>query len=646
WGAGAPENYLYKAQLVEAELLSVKGRPREAHKLYQAAMENARKAGNRLDLGIACECMGRHLERIGLEDASKEYIRRSVRVFHNWGARNKSNRLSKEYDIAIREEIVSPESDAPRRSTCIVDDKLDLEALVGTIESLTGDLKFDSLLATLLDAVMRRSGATRVVYIHVEGARMGVGAEKRGRGAVKLFDAKDAAPASFGLPVATLEKCCSGPGEPALENMEIEKETPGEEGRESRWKSVLIIPLMRRRSVKGLVYLENDLMEDAFREDQVRFLTLLAGQAAIAMENARIFEHLNAERDYSSNIIKNGPGLICGIDGAGITTFINPVVEEVTGHREDELIGANWWELLYPGDEYTQVDRLFKALEKGELADYEMTLTRANGARRDVVWSSLTRRDKNNNILEIIGFGADVTERKKSEERLRSSERRIAQIIDFLPDPTFVIDNDGKVIFWNRAISELTGVSADAMLGRGDYEYALPFYNERRPVMIDLVKNWNEETAREYLYVKQKGDALISETRNLLFRTGVSFFLNAAGPLYDDDGRMIGAIETIREITERRVTEQSLRENEALLSNIVDAMPSALVGVDDQVRVTLWNKQAERITGRTFQQAGARPLETVYPQLADEMERIREAIANRRVLTDSKRERRHKDETR
>ena len=54
------------------------------------------------------------------------------------------------------------------------------------------------------------------------------------------------------------------------------------------------------------------------------------------------------------------------------------------------------------------------------------------------------------------------------------------EIINFLPDATFVIDIEGRVIAWNRAMEELTGVSAESMMGKGDYEYALPFYGEKK----------------------------------------------------------------------------------------------------------------------------------------------------------------------
>jgi PAS domain S-box-containing protein len=240
----------------------------------------------------------------------------------------------------------------------------------------------------------------------------------------------------------------------------------------------------------------------------------------------------------------------------------------------------------------------------------------------------------------------EIADHRITAQRLRSSERRTAQIIDFLPDPTFVIDRDGRVIAWNRAMEALTGVDADAMLGKGDYEYALPIYGERRPIMIDLVEHWDDKIADTYRQVRKKGAVLVSETKDPPFRDSRSQYLNTAGPLFDEKGRRVGAIETIRDITELRQAEEELVRLRNYLENIIDSMPSVLVGVDADGRVTQWNHQAWQQTGLTAEAARNQPLDAVFPHLSDEMARIHEAIIEQRVVTDSKRVRRSGEETR
>jgi PAS domain S-box-containing protein/putative nucleotidyltransferase with HDIG domain len=156
----------------------------------------------------------------------------------------------------------------------------------------------------------------------------------------------------------------------------------------------------------------------------------------------------------------------------------------------------------------------------------------------------------------------EITVRKQAEDALRESERRLYDIINFLPDATFAINRKGKVIAWNKAIEEMTGIKADDMLGKGDYEYNLPFYGERRPSLIDLVLRADEEIEERYQYVRRYGNILLGEAIVNMKEENLTLS-GKASPLYDSDGNIIGAIESIRDITEQKLTEDALYHAEA-----------------------------------------------------------------------------------
>jgi PAS domain-containing protein len=84
-----------------------------------------------------------------------------------------------------------------------------------------------------------------------------------------------------------------------------------------------------------------------------------------------------------------------------------------------------------------------------------------------------------------------------------TSDLHFTEIINFFPDPCFAIDLQGKVIAWNQAMVELTGIASSDMLGKGEYEYAISLYGSRRPLLIDLAINWNEDIAKTYKYIKK-----------------------------------------------------------------------------------------------------------------------------------------------
>jgi PAS domain S-box-containing protein len=169
-----------------------------------------------------------------------------------------------------------------------------------------------------------------------------------------------------------------------------------------------------------------------------------------------------------------------------------------------------------------------------------------------------------------------ITELKRAEEAIQESERRLADIISFLPDATLVIDGEGKVIAWNRAIEEMTGVKAEEILGKGSYEYAIPFYGERRPILIDLVLLPDEEFERKYAHIERRGPFLAGETYVPHVRGRARYLFATASVLRDSKGNAVGAIETIRDITERKEVERQIQ----LLGQIAQQMKDAVILTD------------------------------------------------------------------
>ena len=162
-----------------------------------------------------------------------------------------------------------------------------------------------------------------------------------------------------------------------------------------------------------------------------------------------------------------------------------------------------------------------------------------------------------------VGILRDITERKRAEEALRESERRLADIIDFLPDATLVIDRNGKVIAWNRAIEAMTGVKAEEMLGKGNREYALPFYGERRPILIDLALHPDPRGEEQYTTIRRTGEIVSGESFVPNLPTGHAHLSATASVLHDAHGEVVAVIECIRDNTERKRADEALRESEA-----------------------------------------------------------------------------------
>ncbi|MCA1917609.1 SpoIIE family protein phosphatase, partial [Methanospirillum hungatei] len=170
----------------------------------------------------------------------------------------------------------------------------------------------------------------------------------------------------------------------------------------------------------------------------------------------------------------------------------------------------------------------------------------------------------------------DISARKRAEQESEISRRRLEEIINFLPDATVVIDTNGVVQAWNHAMELISEVPASDMVGRGNYEYALPFYGQRRPILADLVFQPIAELEEKYSHIDREGDTLIVDTFLPLSGREGRFVWAKASPLYDLHGKITGAIETIRDITDRKKMEERLARSKAELDIAAEIQRSFL----------------------------------------------------------------------
>jgi PAS domain S-box-containing protein len=181
-------------------------------------------------------------------------------------------------------------------------------------------------------------------------------------------------------------------------------------------------------------------------------------------------------------------------------------------------------------------------------------------------------------------YATDITQSKLSEKNLRLVNRQLMDIIEFLPDATFVIDRKKRVIAWNRAIEEMTGVNKKDIIGKGDYAYAVPFYGKPRSILIDLVGKTDKDIEAKYSYIKRKKGVLIAEVFiPSVFNGKGAFLWVKASPLYDSDGNMVGAIESIRDITERKEAEAILQKDKDAFEKLVNEKTEQLLNVQREL---------------------------------------------------------------
>jgi PAS domain S-box-containing protein len=351
----------------------------------------------------------------------------------------------------------------------------------------------------------------------------------------------------------------------------------------------------------------------------------LLGISEDITNHKRAKEELRETNEYLNNLFNYANAPIIVWDPEFHITRFNHAFEKLTGRKAGDVIG-NKLEILFPPALVDSSMRLIVKTLLGERWEtVEISILHVDGVVRTVLWNSATIFAADGTTpVATIAQGHDITERKKAEEALKESQQQLADIINFLPDATLVIDKGGKVIAWNRAIEEMTGIKAEDILGKSDYEYALPFYDERRPILIDLVLKPHKELDSKYVRLQRKDGVLVGEALAPAVKGTGAYLFATATALHDSLGNIVGAIESIRDISERRQMENMLASERERLISILDGIPIPTFMIDGNRQVVLWNRYNEAYTGMPKDSILGRPVdlsflfqEKVSPSLAE-----------------------------
>jgi PAS domain S-box-containing protein len=311
----------------------------------------------------------------------------------------------------------------------------------------------------------------------------------------------------------------------------------------------------------------------------------------------------------------------------------NPRTVEMYGCTREQIIGKTPYDFSPPlqpdgKDSRNKALDVIKAAFDGNIRSFEWRHCTYDGLPFDTE-VSLTKIGSGEDAV-IQAIVRDVTQRKQAEEALRRANRTLFDIIEFLPDATVVIDKEKRVIAWNRAMEEMTRLKKEDIVGKGEQAYAIPFYGEPRPLLLELVGTTDDEIQSRYDFVTREGNKIIAETRAPALYEGQGAYLRGvASPLFDSEGNVIGAIEAIRDITERKEAERRLRESEIKYRTLVDNANVAILIMKHDTFVDC-NKKAVAVFGCSRDEIIGEVVHRFYPaDQSDEyssVERISQGI--------------------
>jgi PAS domain S-box-containing protein len=307
-----------------------------------------------------------------------------------------------------------------------------------------------------------------------------------------------------------------------------------------------------------------------------------------------VFEDITEEKKSKEALVGSREYLLKVCNAIGDPIFVkdrqhryilaNDALCALAGRKREDILGKTDYD-FFPKE---QVDVFWEqdeiVFETRQAAENEEEITEAGGNVRTMV-AKKTLFISNADEEFIVGAIRDITERKEAELALQAAHGELQNVIEFLPDATFVVDRDKKVIYWNRAIEEMTGVNKRDILGKGDYEYAIPFYGHRRPMFIDVVMHEKAEIEKLYDNFQRKGMSIYGEAYVAGAYQGKGAHLwSTAAPLLSSSGEEIGYIQSLRDISDRKRAEDELRQSEEKYRQLFETVSDAIIVFDGKTR--------------------------------------------------------------
>lgn len=232
-------------------------------------------------------------------------------------------------------------------------------------------------------------------------------------------------------------------------------------------------------------------------------------------------------------------------------------------------------------EDYPLIEDIIRTFIENRQAFFEIDLIRRDGSILPVEVNVhlFLLQDK----PVALAIARDITERRRIEAEIQEALLRLEYILEFLPDPVFVLDTNGVVTGWNREIEDLTGVSKHEIIGKAGYAYTEALYGENVPILPDYILTCDHSILSRYKHPVIEGDTIMVDiqTRNPVTGVLMWFWIKAA-PLYDIQGNVIGVIETLRDITARKLMELEIKRQNEIFEAISQAGSNILQSTNFQ----------------------------------------------------------------
>ena len=569
-----PENFGERAALVAAEIARLDGRELDAERLYEEAIRLAQEHGFVQNEGLANELAARFYTARGFETIARTYLRHARYCYLRWGADGKVRQLEQRHPY-LREDRAAL---GPTATIAASVEGLDLGTVVEMSHAISEEIVLEKLIHRLLVMAVEHAGAERGVLIlpHGEGQRVAAEATTGQEGITVRFVGEP--PARSSLPDSILKYVARTQQDVMLDDASLHNLFSTDDYiARNHVRSVLCLPLVKQGGLTGVLYLENNLASHVFTPGRIEVLKLLASQAAISVDNARLYADVQASEDRLCVVIDTIPAMVGSALPDGSTDFLNERWLEYTGLSLHDTLGDKWATVIHPDDRAGVQDAWRAAMATGEPYEHEARTRRADGQYRWFLYRALPLRDAHGTIVRWFAAGHDIDDQRRAEERVRQDERDFRQLVDFVPSMIGALDADGRLYLLNRAGQEYLGQTLEELTQLEDVRSKMYHPDDLGAVRGMFARAFSRSAADEV------------EARVRRHDGQYRWFLIRYDPVRDEHGRVVRWYGTATDIEDRKQAEERVIEENLALREEVDkaSMFEEIVGASPPLRTVL-----------------------------------------------------------
>jgi len=427
WADTCPDNFENRAALVGAEIARIEGRALEdAMTRYDQAIRSAQANGFVHHEALANELAARFFSTRGSEKAARGYLQDAHDAYLRWGAHGKARQLEQCYPT------LKPHADHPRQTATIAPlgapiEQLDFATVLSVSQIVSGEIVLENLIEALMRTAVEHAGAQRGLLVLPRDAELWIEAQADTDGGSVTVALREAPIAAAELPESILQYCARTQESVILDDASV-RGAFSNDAYISRVhaRSILCLPFVKQGRLIALLYLENHLAAGAFTPARLAVLKVLASQAAMTLENARLYRDL-AEREakFRRLVDANIVGIFIG-DLEGRILEANDAFLRIVGYDRDDLLAGRlrWTDLTPP--EWLERDRRewVPELQKtGTIQPYEKEFFGKDGSRVPVLLGGAMLEERGTQGMAVV---LDLRERKRAEAEARQMQLELA----------------------------------------------------------------------------------------------------------------------------------------------------------------------------------------------------------------------------